>query len=37
VVPNLFVTADQSTLDNFTAAREYPMMFAIFKQVKQSY
>jgi len=31
VVLNLFVTADRSTFDNFTAAREYPMLVVIFQ------
>jgi len=37
VVPNLLVTADRSTLDNFTAAREYSMLVVIFQQLKRSY
>jgi len=34
VVPNPFVTADQSMLHNFTAAREYFKIFTIFQQLK---
>ena len=34
MVPNLFVTADRSMYRNFTAAREYSMMVALFKQPK---
>jgi len=37
VVPNLFVTADRSMHDNFTAAREYSMVVALFQQSKWSY
>jgi len=37
VVPNLFVTADRSMYHNFTAAREYSMMVALFQQPKWSY
>jgi len=37
VVPNLFVTADRSMQDNFTAARGYSMMAALFQQPKWSY
>jgi len=32
VVPNLFATADRSTLDNLTAAREFFMMVVVFQQ-----
>jgi len=37
VVPSLFVPADRSMYHNFTAAREYSMMVALFKQPKWSY
>ena len=37
VVPNLFLTADRSVHDNFTAALEYSMMVALFQQPKWSY
>ena len=37
MVLNLFVTVDGSMHDNFTAAREYSMMVAIFQQPKWSY
>ena len=37
VVPNVFVTADRSPLDNFTVAREYYVMVVIFQQLKSSY
>jgi len=37
VVPSLFLTADRSMHDNFTAALEYSMMVALFQQPKWSY
>jgi len=37
VAPNLFVTAEGSMHDNFTATREYFMMVALFQQPKWSY
>jgi len=34
VVPNRFVTADRSRLDNFSAVREYSVVVVIFQQLK---
>jgi len=35
--PNLFVTANRSMHENFTASQEYFMMVALFQQPKWSY
>jgi len=35
--PNFSITADRSTLDNFTATREHSMMVVILQQLKWSY
>jgi len=37
VIPNLFVTADQSTLDSFTAAREYYRDSGSMESIDQSH
>ena len=37
MVPNLFVTADRSMHDYFTAAGQYSMMVVVFQQPKWSY
>jgi len=37
VVPNLFLTADRSKHDNFTAVLEYSMIVSLFQHPKWSY